>query len=151
MQVPGTDGVLFVEDNSTGRVFWMQLDPSGKPAGQMNPIEVGVSVEDPEGITFDGNYFYAVGSQSNPKAGDRNALVRFLFDPASGALQGSPQVLTDLRRFLIENVTELRDLADVKGDAGGINIEGITWDPDQARFDSAFARRFRRACACRGD
>jgi pSer/pThr/pTyr-binding forkhead associated (FHA) protein len=134
VQVPGTDNVLFVDDNSPGKVYLMQLDQSGRQTGQIKPIALGVTVEDPEGITFDGNYFYVVGSQSNPKAGDQNALVRFLFDPANGALQGSPQVLTDLRRFLIDNVAELKDLADVKGDDGGINIEGIGWDPDHARL-----------------
>jgi hypothetical protein len=134
VQVPGTDGVLFVDDNSPTRVYWMQLDQSGRQTGQIKPIDLGVTVADPEGITFDGNYFYVAGSQSDPGAGDQNALVRFLFDPASTSLQGSPQVLTNLRQFLTDNVPELKDLGGVKGDDGGINIEGISWDPDHARL-----------------
>src|SRR6185295_9319460 len=67
-EVPGTDSVLFVDDNKAGRVLWMQLDSAGKQKGQIKEIDLGVIVEDPEGITFDGNYFYVTGSQSDPRA-----------------------------------------------------------------------------------
>jgi pSer/pThr/pTyr-binding forkhead associated (FHA) protein len=135
-EIPGTDGVLFVDDNKSGRVLWMQVDSSGKQKGQIKEIDLGVLVEDPEGITFDGNYFYVCGSQSDPKAGEGNSLVRFVFDPASGALRGSAEKISDLRHFLVDNVPELKGLGDKKGADGGLNIEGIAWDPnpDRARL-----------------
>jgi hypothetical protein len=132
-EVPGTDGVLFVDDNRGGHVLWMQVDSSGKQKGPIREIELGVVIADPEGITFDGNYFYIIGSQSDPKAGEGNALVRFVFDPAAVALRGNAEVITDLRRFLVENVTELKGVGDRKGDDGGVNIEGIAWDPNPVR------------------
>src|SRR5262249_51645585 len=58
ISVPGTDGVLFVDDNRTNEVLWMRLDQDGNQVGAIKPISLGVSVEDPEGITFDGSWFY---------------------------------------------------------------------------------------------
>jgi hypothetical protein len=78
--VPGTDGVLFVDDNRQDEVFWMRLDQDGNQVGEIKPIKIGVSVDDPEGITFDGSWFYVVSSQSGTKVEETNALVRFTFD-----------------------------------------------------------------------
>ena len=132
-EVPGTDSVLFVDDNKPGRVLWMQLDSSGKQKGQIKEIDLGVLVEDPEGITFDGNYFYVIGSQSDPRTVEGNSLVRFVFDPEAGALRGSAEKIDDLRRFLIENVPELKGMGDKKEADRGLNIEGIAWDPNPVR------------------
>lgn len=126
VNVPGSSGVLIVDDNRPGEVLWMQVDEAGQQVGPVKPIPLGVTVEDPEGITFDGTYFYIIGSQSKPNAGDRNALVRFAFDPASQTVQKA-EALTNLRDFLLAKVPELKD-ADLKGSEGGLNIEGITWD-----------------------
>jgi hypothetical protein len=132
IQVPGSNGVLIVDDNRAEEVLWMEIDESGRQAGSIKPIPLGVTVEDPEGITSDGSYFYILGSQSNPKAGERNALVRFTFDAASQTIQKA-EALTNLRDFLISNVPELRN-ADQKGSEGGLNIEGITWDFKRGRW-----------------
>src|SRR5262245_10975165 len=78
--VPGTDGVLFVDDNRPDEVFWMRLDQEGNQVGEIKPIKIGVSVNDPEGITFDGSWFYVVSSQSGTKAEETNDRVRFTFD-----------------------------------------------------------------------
>ena len=69
VSVPGTDGVLFVNDNRADEIFWMRLDQEGNQVGEIKPIKIGVSVDDPEGITFDGSWFYVVGSQSETKGG----------------------------------------------------------------------------------
>jgi hypothetical protein len=132
-EIPGTDSVLFVDDNKPGRVLWMHVDSSGKQKGQIKEIDLGVRVDDPEGITFDGNYFYVMGSQSDPRSGEGNSLVRFVFDPAAGALRGSAEAITDLRRFLIENVPELEGMGNKKEADRGLNIEGIAWDPNPER------------------
>ena len=132
-EVPGTDSVLFVDDNKAGRVLWMQLDSAGKQKGPIKEIDLGVIVEDPEGITFDGNYYYVTGSQSDPKAEEGNSLVRFVFDPVAGALRGQAEKIVDLRHFLIENVPELEGMRDKKEADRGLNIEGIAWDPNPER------------------
>ena len=131
--VPGTDGVLFVDNGKVGQVFWMRLDQNGKQVGPVKAIELGVSIEDIEGITTDGSHFYVVSSQSRPKAIAGAGLVRFKFDTASQSI-GEVSSITGLKGFLVENVAELRAEGDRKGKDGGVNIEGIAWDPRQGRL-----------------
>jgi Protein of unknown function (DUF3616) len=128
--VPGTDGVLIVDNGRNSQVFWMRLDASGKQVGAIKTIPLGVNIEDIEGITGDGTYFYVVSSQSRPKAIASAGLVRFKFDPHS---QTVTEVVSigGLKNYLIANVEELRQEADRKGRDGGINIEGLAWDPKQ--------------------
>ena len=73
--VPGSDGVLFVDNNQAGQVFWMRLDGDGKQVGAIKAVELGVRTGDLEGITTDGTYFYVISSQSNSKANDTAGLV----------------------------------------------------------------------------
>ncbi|MFL6215356.1 MAG: DUF3616 domain-containing protein [Blastocatellia bacterium] len=132
--VPDTDGVLIVDDSRPGEVVWMQVDASGQQVGDaMKVVSLGASVEDPEAITTYGSYFYVVGSQSSLKAGQSSGLVRFTLDPATQTVTKA-EALTGLRDFLVQNVPELQGLADTKGADGGLNIEGISWDPDHARL-----------------
>lgn len=129
--VPGSNGVLMVDDGRPGEVLWMQVDEGGRQVGPVKPIPLGATVENPEGITSDGSYFYIVGSHSQPNAGDRNALVRFTFDAASQSVPKA-EALTNLRDFLIANVPELN--TGTKGSEGGLNIEGIAWDFKRGRW-----------------
>jgi hypothetical protein len=131
--VPGTNGVLFVDDNKQDEVFWMQLDDSGHQVGVVKPIALGGVAEDPEGITYDGTFFYVLGSQSKLGGGDRNALVRFTFDPATQSVQKT-ETITNFRDFLISNVPELKGEGEKKGTEGGLNIEGIAWDFKRGRW-----------------
>lgn len=133
VQVPGNKGIYFVDDSSPGEIFWMALDDSGRQFGSIKPISHGASVTDPESIAYGGSFFYVVGSQSDPKAGDQNALVRFALDPSTQSLVGQAEVMTDLRSFLIANVPELKGLED-KDDDGGVNVEGIAYDPASDRL-----------------
>ncbi|MCI0487150.1 MAG: SdiA-regulated domain-containing protein [Blastocatellia bacterium] len=126
--VPGSEGVLFVDDGRPGEIFWAQIDGSGRQVGMVKPIQLGASVNDPEGITFDGSYYYIIGSQSNPEAGERNAIVRFTFDSAGGSVK-KVEAMTNLRDFLLEEVPELKGRGEARGSEGGLNIEGIVWDP----------------------
>ena len=131
--VPGSEGVLFVDNRQQSQVFWMRLDQYGKQAGAIAAVELGVSIEDPEGITTDGTYFYVVGSQSNSKANDTEGLVRFKFDAKSQRIEATESI-SGLKRFLLENVDELREEGDRKGKKGGLNIEGLAWDPKHGRL-----------------
>jgi hypothetical protein len=125
--VPGTDGVLFVDDGRTDEVFWMRLGEGGQQAGAITPVKLGASVIDLEGITTDGSHFYVVGSQSKSKGGDLAGLVRFRFD-ARGRQAEGVESISGLKRFLAENVAELRGMAERKYKDGGINVEGLAWD-----------------------
>jgi len=129
--VPGGNGVLFVDNNRSEEVLWMQIDESGREVGPVKSVPLGVSVDDPEGITSDGTYYYVIGSQSSEKAGDRNALVRFAFDPGSKTAQNAESMI-NLRDFLITNLPELN--TGKKASEGGLNIEGVAWDFKRGRW-----------------
>ena len=128
-RVAGTDAFLFVDDGRSDEVLWIELDKSGKQAGSIIPVKLGVAVEDPEGITTDGSYFYVVGSQSRSKHADRAGLVRFRFNKETKTAE-DVQALSQVRQFLVENVAELRGSASEKAKSvDGIDIEGLAWDP----------------------
>ena len=131
--VPGSEGVLFVDNGRVGQCFWMRLDQNGKQVGPIKTVELGVSIEDIEGITTDGTYFYVVSSQSRPKAIAKAGLVRFKFDARSQIVEGVESI-SGLKKFLVENVAELREEGDRKSKDGGVNIEGLAWDPRQGRL-----------------
>lgn len=131
--VAGTSGVLIVDNGRHGQVFWMRLDEAGTQAGEVKTINLGVSIEDIEGITTDGTYFYVVSSQSRPKAIANAGLVRFKFDPNTHSV-AAVESIGGLKKFLVENVAELRDEGDRKSKQGGINIEGLAWDPQKNRL-----------------
>jgi hypothetical protein len=131
--VPGTAAVLFVDDGRPDEIFWMQLGEDRVQSGPIKSVELGASVIDLEGITTDGSNFYVVGSQSKSKGGDLAGLVRFKFDPASQRVEGVESV-SGLKKFLADNVAELRGIGDRKYKDGGINVEGIAWDPKGGRL-----------------
>jgi len=129
--VPGTNGVLFIDDSRSEEVLWMQIDESGRQAGPIKPVPLGVSVDEPEGITTDGTYFYIIGSQSSGKASDRDVLVRFAFNASNQTVQNA-ELMTNLRDFLINNFPELN--TGKKASEGGLNIEGVAWDFKRGRW-----------------
>lgn len=131
--VAGADGVLFVDNGKPGQVFWMRLGPDGKQVGEVRPVQLGASIEDIEGITTDGTHFYVVSSQSRPKAIAKAGLVRFSFDPRGEKVEGVESI-GGLKDFLLENVAELRGEGEKKGKEGGVNIEGVAWDPRRGRL-----------------
>ena len=131
--VPGSNGILFVDDSRPGEVFWTQLDRAGKQVGEVEAIYTDTLVEDPESITFDGSYFYILGSQSEPKAGKNNALIRFRFDASSRKISNVEKI-EDLRDFLLQNIPELKGSGEKSGTEGGLNVEGIAWDPTNRIF-----------------
>jgi hypothetical protein len=131
--VPGTDGVLFVDDGRNEEVFWMRLGADGAQAGPVRPVSLGVSVIDQEGMTFDGTHFYVVGSQSKSRGGELAGLVRFRFDAAGQRAEGA-EAVSGLKPFLAANVAELRGMERRKYKDGGINVEGLAWDSANRRL-----------------
>lgn len=132
-EVSGTDGILFVDNGREGQVFWLRLDQKGKQVGSINGLNLGINIEDLEGITTDGTSFYVVSSQSRPKAIATEGLVRFKFDQRSHSIKDAESI-SGLKAFLVANVAELRDGADRTGKDGGLNIEGLAWDPRDGRL-----------------
>lgn len=130
--VPGTDGVLFVDNAREGKVFWMSLDQNGQ-VGAITAVGLGINIEDMEGITTDGTHFYVVSSQSRPKAIATEGLAKFKFDPRGPTID-RVESISGLKGFLIENVAELREAGERTGKDGGLNIEGLAWDPQKGRL-----------------
>ena len=133
VHVPGTSGILFIDDGKPNEVFWMELDEGGSQRGSIKAVNLGVSIEDPEGITTDGTHFYIVSSQARSKSGAQAGIVRFKFNPASQTAEEA-QTVGELKQMLVNNVNELRDMGAVKAKDDGINIEAIAWDPAQGQL-----------------
>ncbi|MCI0339012.1 MAG: DUF3616 domain-containing protein [Acidobacteria bacterium] len=131
---PGSNGVLLVSDNREGEVLWMQLDEDGKQVGSIKPVPLGASFVDPEAITYGNSYFYLVTSQSEPKNGAKNALIRFDFNSETQSLRSPAEIVSDFRTFLLSNVPDIASLGAPSGVEGGLNIEGIAWDPNNERL-----------------
>jgi hypothetical protein len=130
--VPGTNGVLFVDDGRRKEVFWAELASDGRQRGQAVPISLGADVTDIEGITSDGRSFYVIGSQSKTTGFEGDGLVRFRFDPETRRI-GNVERIQGLKAWLAEHVAELRGTANQLGD-GVLNIEGLAWDPEGGRL-----------------
>ncbi len=128
ISVPGTNGALFVDDGRTNQIFWMEISADGAQKGAAVAVPLpGVNVTDLEGMTTDGKYFYAVGSQSKTVGFDGDGLIRFTFDPATKGV-GRVESIRALKRFLATHVAELKGTEHQIGDAV-LNIEGLGWDP----------------------
>ena len=130
--VPGTAGVLFVDDSRTREIMWMELDAAGRQRAAAVPVPLGADVTDLEGITWDGNRFYVVGSQSKKAGYDGDGIVRFHFDPRTRRVSGVERI-RGLKGWLAEHVAELTGTARIVGDQA-LNIEGLAWDPARSRL-----------------
>jgi pSer/pThr/pTyr-binding forkhead associated (FHA) protein len=131
---PGMNGVIIVSDNRGGEAQWMQLDENGHQVGDIKKIPLGVNLIDPEAITYGNSSFYVVASQSDSNAGAANSIVRFDINPETQTLRGKPEVISDLRSFLLKNVAEIASFGAPPGAQGGLNIEGLAWDPIKERL-----------------
>jgi hypothetical protein len=133
VQVPGSNSFLFVDDGRPDEVLYMEVDAQGNQLGTIKPIKLGINIDDPEGITTDGTHFYIVGSQSRGKSAEQVGVVRFKFDPKTLSVTGV-ETISELKKFLVENVAELRDMGEKKAKQDGINIEGLAWDAQGERL-----------------
>jgi uncharacterized protein DUF3616 len=130
--VPGTAGVLFVDDGRHREIFWMELGADGRQQAPAVSVPLGADVTDLEGITSDGSHFYVVGSQSKHTGFDGDGLVRFRFDPQTKRTSAVERI-RGLKAWLAERVPELKGTARVIGDEA-LNIEAIAWDARGARL-----------------
>ncbi len=125
--VPKSNSLFVLDDDTTREIFLIELAPDGSQTGNAVPVALGADVTDMEGITFDGSWFYVVGSQSKNTGFDGDGLVRFKFDPASRRVTHVERI-QELKAWLAENVSELRGTERLIGDHV-LNIEAIAWDP----------------------
>ncbi|MBI1760468.1 MAG: DUF3616 domain-containing protein [Acidobacteria bacterium] len=133
--VPGGNGVLIADDGRKNELLWMPLDATGKQAGDLKPIPLGVSFVDAEAITYGNSYVYAVTSLSDPNQPMSNSIMRFSFDPQTQTMRGSQaEIISDLRGFLLKNVPEISAKGAAPGWEGGLNIEGLAYDPNHERL-----------------
>ncbi len=109
VHVPGTDGVLFVDDDHTDEIFFMRVGADRKQSGPITAVKLSANIIDLEGITTDGAHFYVVGSQSKSQGGDLTGLARFKFD-ANNQRAVDTQSIAGLKSFLANNVDELRGM-----------------------------------------
>ena len=130
--VPGTPGVLFVDDGRNREIFWMELTAQGRQQSAAVQVPLAADVTDLEGITSDGDRFYVVGSQSKPSGFEGDGLVRFRFDARTRRTTDVERI-QGLKAWLAANVPELKGTARVVGDEA-LNIEGLAWDPRGARL-----------------
>jgi len=131
VSVAGTDGVLFVDDGREDVVFWMRVDSDGQQLERPVALPLGVQVGDLEGITTDGTWYYAIGSQSKAEFVEGPGLIRFRFDPATGRIDGVESV-SGLRRRLLSLLPSVARAAGQRED--GFNIEGLAWDHASKRL-----------------
>src|SRR5262249_62136190 len=122
---PALNGVIFVSDNRSGEAQWMQLDENGQQVGSIKKIPLGVNIIDPEAITYGNSSFYMVASQADPNAGAANSIVRFNINPENQTLRGQPEVISNLRPFLLKNAPEIASLGQPPGESGGLDNQGL--------------------------
>lgn len=127
--VRDANGILFVDDSKPDQVFYMPINELGVQDGPVKAIPLGVSVENPEGITQFGKQYVIIGSLSTQESNNKGGLVTFTFDPATQTVSRAV-VLTGLRKFLFDNVPELKAWADKTSLDGGLNVEGLAYDPN---------------------
>ena len=130
--VPGDSQFLFVEDARDREIFLLTLSADGTQTTDAIALPLPADVTDMEGITTDGRFFYAVGSQSKKKGYDGDGLVRFTFDPRTQRIDSVERVAA-LKTWLARNVAELRGTEGLIGDEVLI-IEGLAWDLGNRRL-----------------
>jgi hypothetical protein len=134
--VPGAPGLLIVDDGRQNEIVWMPINELGKQAGDLKAVPLNVPFADAEAITYGGGgFFYAITSQSDPDSVNSKALLRFSFNPQTQTMNGTAaEIINDLRAFLLQNVPEIAARGTAPGLDGGLNIEGLAFDPNNERL-----------------
>jgi len=135
VQIPGTDSVVVVGDDGDEPLFVWRLGEYGavdaQPTGVALPA--GTRLEDGEGITTDGKFIYVIGSHSLTQDGAsrHNVLLRLRWDGDHLVFAGA---ITDLQARLEAAFPPVAAARGRTPDQGGLNIEGLAWDPERQRL-----------------
>ena len=130
----GPDRFVFIDNHDPSALFELALDADGTEVERISrrPM-VGVAggqLRDPEGLTrvdHDGELFLIVSSSLCIVDGKRSdGLVRVRYR-AHGDLH--TEVMPGFRDWLLRHVPSLAAVGQREPDAGGLNVEGLAWDP----------------------
>lgn len=136
----GPDRFVFIDNNDPTALFELALLPDGTLAERISrrPL-VGVGegqLLDPEGLSvadLDGETFLIAASSLCVRSGNpsdrhrvNDGLVRIRYT-SRGDLQA--EAMDGFRAWLLEHEPSLAKAGEREPDSGGLNIEGVAWDP----------------------
>jgi hypothetical protein len=128
---------VFVDNHDSSALFEFVLDADGAEVERIRrrPL-VGIEdgqLGDPEGLTrvdMDGETFLIAASSLCVAGGNVNeGLVRVRYS-SEGDLQA--EAMDGFRSWLLSSEPSLAEAGELEPDAGGLNIEGIAWDPRES-------------------
>jgi hypothetical protein len=133
----GPDRFLFIDNQDSSSFFEFTLDDDAEVKRIRRRRLVGVAegqFSDPEGLTrvdLDGETFLIAASSLCAEHAKRpgrvsDGLVRVRYTP-DGDLQA--EAMSGFRRWLLAHEPSLASACEQVPDAGGMNIEGLAWDP----------------------
>jgi Protein of unknown function (DUF3616) len=129
----GPQRFLFVDNHESSALFELVLDDDAEAERIARRPLAGVTrgqLRDPEGIARvdrNGEIVLVVASSLCVKGSDRSdGLVRVRYTP-HGDLRAEPMV--GFRAWLLGHVPSLAMAGERESDEGGLNIEGLVWDP----------------------
>ncbi|RDH77769.1 DUF3616 domain-containing protein [Mycolicibacterium moriokaense] len=141
----GADRFVFVDNRDPSALFELTLDADGVESERISRRPLAGLVEgdllDPEGLTRvgrddDGHPVLVVASSLCATGGNgpshrhvSDGLVRVRYTP-HGDLHAEP--MHGFRDWLVHRVPSIADAAERDPDDGGLNIEGLAWQPDTA-------------------
>jgi len=125
---------VFIDNHDSSALFEFVLDADdAEVEGIRRRRLVGVAegqLGDPEGLTrvdVDGETFLiAASSLGNTGAKVNDGLVRVRYTPEGDLFADA---MDGFRSWLLSQDRSLDESGELDPDAGGLNIEGITWDP----------------------
>lgn len=142
----GDNKFLFADNNIGDALFELVLGPDGKKTGPivkrpLANIEANVA-DDIEGLTIaekDGRRYviattslYKKESKRTGEYGDKpSALIRAAINP-DGTL--TAEAIPNFRDWFSKNVPDIGNAAILEPDQGGLNVEGLAWDPSKGRL-----------------
>jgi hypothetical protein len=130
----GPGRFVFIDNHDPSALFELALDADGTEVERISRRPMaGVAegqLRDPEGLTRvddDGELFLIVASSLCIVDGERSeGLVRVRYR-AHGDLH--TEVMPGFRDWLLRHVPSLAAVGRREPDAGGLNVEGLAWDP----------------------
>lgn len=137
----GSARFIFVDNRKPRALFELNLNPDGSQHGPLVPRRIvgpaAGALSDPEGlarIDAGGEIDLIMASSLSGwrnlagNVGVNDGLVRVRYAP-DGDLHA--QAMPGFRDWLITHYPEFTEAADLQPDAGGLNIEGLAWDPSR--------------------
>jgi hypothetical protein len=135
MQIPGTDFVALVDDDEPSHMFVWHPPGSAHFGETIRTVNFpsDAKVRDAEGIAADGSSIYVIGSHSRTNRGriPTTALLKLRWIHGSLELEAAIHGLRDRLEAAIPEVAAARFR---QPDDGGLNIEGLAWDPHRRRL-----------------